>query len=282
MTRDVDDDGLRGYLLGRMPEAEAEALEEAYFEDPEVLARVRAAEDDLLDDYAAGRLAPDERAAFEGRYQASPPLRRRVLAARALHRAASASDVGGAGRRPLRWQIPVGLAAALLIALLVARMGPWVKQEEARVSPPPTTASPAPSAIPSPATPSTTAPTTAAARLVLALSAVRVRGLETAPELRIPAGAAIVVLELEGSPALQPPRTGRLEVTIETVEGMRVWKGAAAPRAAGGRSSMLASVELSGEALPPGDYIATLAMVRPSETLHRYYFRVVRSATGSR
>jgi len=280
MTRDLDDDLLRGYLLGRMPEAEAEALEEAYFEDPEVLARVRAAEDDLLDDYAAGRLARDERAVFESRYLASPPLSRRVLAARALRQAAAtAADEGGAGRRPLRWQLPVGLAAALLMALLAARMGPWVKREEAQASPPPTTASGA-SDVPSPATPSTTAPTPAAARLVLALSAVRLRGLETAPELRIPAGSAIVVLELEGDPALQPSHVSGLEATIETVEGMRVWKGAAAPRGAGGRSSLLASVEVPGQALASGDYILTLTTVRPRETLHRYYFRV-RSATGS-
>lgn len=39
-----------GCLLGLLPEAEADALEEAYFTGPEVWERVRGAGDDLLGD----------------------------------------------------------------------------------------------------------------------------------------------------------------------------------------------------------------------------------------
>ena len=77
---DLDDAALRRYLLGLLPEAEAEPLEEAYFARPEVLETLRGVEDDLLDDYAAGRLSPGEKGAFEGRYLASPRLRDRVVA----------------------------------------------------------------------------------------------------------------------------------------------------------------------------------------------------------
>ena len=57
MHIDLDDVAIRNYLLGLLPEAEAEVLEEAYLGDPQVFERVRGVEDDLLDDYAGGRLA---------------------------------------------------------------------------------------------------------------------------------------------------------------------------------------------------------------------------------
>ena len=92
----VDAD-LRLYLLGLMPEAQVEAMEQAYFARPETWERLRAAEDDLLDDYAADRLGEEEKRAFEARYLASAPLRQRVMVARALRRALAE---GGAPATP--------------------------------------------------------------------------------------------------------------------------------------------------------------------------------------
>src|SRR5688572_14957574 len=81
---DIDDVGIRRYLLGLLPAPEAEALEQVYFAEPEVLERIRSVEHDLLDDYAAGLLDPPERDAFERHYLSTRPLRERVAAARAL------------------------------------------------------------------------------------------------------------------------------------------------------------------------------------------------------
>ena len=78
MRPDLDDAAFRRYLMGLLPDAEAEGLEEVYFARPDVLERVRGVEDDLLDDYAAGRLETGEKEAFESRYLASAPLRERV------------------------------------------------------------------------------------------------------------------------------------------------------------------------------------------------------------
>ena len=89
MPTPLDDATLRRYLLGELPEDEAESLEEAYFADAEALALVREAEDDLLDDYAAGRLGTGERLAFERRRLGTPPQRERLRAARALRLLAS-------------------------------------------------------------------------------------------------------------------------------------------------------------------------------------------------
>src|SRR3977135_1259475 len=105
-----------------MPEAQAEALEQAYFAKAETWERLRAAEDDLLDDYAANRLGEDEKGAFETRYLASPPLRRRVMAPRARRRplaegGAPAVPRVGARRGP-RWTFPVAHAASRLLAAM--------------------------------------------------------------------------------------------------------------------------------------------------------------------
>ena len=277
---------IRRYLLGLLPEPEAEALEEAYLGDPEILARVRGVEDDLLDDYAAGRLTKDEVGHFESRYLPSPYLRRRVTAARALRRAAGEVRVAmtrGAPAGRFRWRGPLAIAAAVLVAVAVAvALRPPRPAAVATASLPPTTLAMAPPAEP-PATPSPeatptasaapTAPpvTPAAIRIVVALSPVLLRGANGPVELRVPRRTAAVVLELQGDPAVLAPRPGAtLGATIETVEGAPVWRGHA--RAVRGRSPVLASVEVPAERLGTGDYLVTLS--RAEEVLYRYSFRV--------
>ena len=269
---------IRRYLLGLLPEAEAEALEDAYLGDPEVLARVRAVEDDLLDDYAAGRLTRDETGHFESRYLPSPYLRRRVTAARALRLAADmpAPAAGQAPPGPIRWRGPLAIAAGVLVAVAVAfALRPSRPAAVATVPAPTTLAAlpPSPPATPSPE-PKPTSPvvTPATIRVVVALSPVLLRGASGPVEVRVPRRTAVVVLELEGDPAVLAPRPGAtLGATIETVEGATVWRGGARVRDPR-RSTVLASVEVPAERLAPGDYLVTLS--RAEEVLHRYSFRV--------
>ena len=277
---------IRRYLLGLLPEPEAEALEDAYLGDPEVLARVRGVEDDLLDDYAAGRLTKDEIGHFEARSLPSPYLQRRVTAARALRLAAGEGRAPAAGVAPaprIRWRGPLAIAAAVLAAVAVAvALRPPRPAAVATASVPPTTlamappseppATPAPEATPTAST-APTAPTVtpAAIRIVVALSPVLLRGASGPVELRVPGRTAAVVLELEGDPAVLAPRPGAtLGATIETVEGAPVWRGDA--RAVRGRSPVLALVEVPAERLGTGDYLVTLS--RAEEVLYRYSFRV--------
>ena len=143
MPTPLDDATLRRYLLGELPESEAESLEEAYFADAEALALVREAEDDLLDDYAAARLGPGESQAFERRRLVTPPQRERLRAARALR--LLASDVPARGRARF-WPAFGALAAVFLLSLVALRV--WPPQ------PPPGGPPPASAArVESPATP---------------------------------------------------------------------------------------------------------------------------------
>jgi len=274
---DPSDADIRRYLLGHVPETDAEALEEAYFARAEVLERIRAVEDDLLDDYAAGRLGPADTASFEARYLASKPLRQRVMAARALRLAAPTAVQPSrlTSRRVVRWTGPLAIAAGVATAIAASWL--WQSREPQSIAsaPPPSlvrverpttgpTASPSPAASASPSAPATS-------RLVLALSPTLLRGDGGPAQVRIPPGTATLVLELQGDPSVVP-RGARLGASIETVEGERVWSGAARPAAGASRSGLVASASVPAERLAPADYLLTLTA--GGETLYRYFFRI--------
>src|SRR5262245_39749113 len=77
-----DDKQLIDYLLGLLPEDEAERLDEASIADDVFAARLRNAENDLVDAYVAGTLAHARRTEFEAFYLASPRRREKVEFAR--------------------------------------------------------------------------------------------------------------------------------------------------------------------------------------------------------
>lgn len=79
-----NDDILRDWLLGRLPSAEAQALELRLLEDDDFGQRLRVAENDLIDDLARERLSGDARARAEAYFKATPGDRARLRIARAL------------------------------------------------------------------------------------------------------------------------------------------------------------------------------------------------------
>ncbi len=286
MRADVDDAVLRRYLLGLLGDTEAETLEEAYFARPDVLERVRGVEDDILDDHAAGRLEGDEKAAFEGRYLAAAPLRERVVAARAL-RLATADERGPASRvveRRVRWHVPVAIAAGVIVGVLAFSIRPPRPPQVVSASPPPsvvarseTSQPPSAGGLGPSGAPTTTTPVRRPAMrpVVLALSPVLLRGQARPAPLRIPDGTDIVLLELEGDPALLPPSTSALQASVKTVEGAPVWRGEARRVTDARRPSLLASAGVPAEKLGPGDYLLTLSVHGTADgTLYNYFFRV--------
>jgi hypothetical protein len=78
----MPDDELVRYLLGDLPDEEAERLDERSIVDDEFAARLRTAEDDLVDAYARGRLTADQVTRFEALYLASPRRREQAVFAR--------------------------------------------------------------------------------------------------------------------------------------------------------------------------------------------------------
>ena len=73
-----DDRHMVSYLLGLLPEEEAERLDEASVLDDEMASRLCGVEDDLVDAYVTETLDPNTRDHFEAFYLKSPRRREKV------------------------------------------------------------------------------------------------------------------------------------------------------------------------------------------------------------
>lgn len=119
------DDQLIRLLLGSLPEADAQRLEEDCIVDDELAARLQVLEDDLVDNYARGLLEGERLIQFESVYLASPARRAKVQFARRF--LAEVDNVGqerelapgtvGAGSEARRGWFPWTLAAAAALFL---------------------------------------------------------------------------------------------------------------------------------------------------------------------
>ncbi len=196
---------LRSLLLHRLPEEEAQRLEEQLMQDAEVADLLRHEETDLVDDYALDRLAAGERTAFEQHLLADPAIRQRVKVARALQDIGStrAAAPGSAGRsqtsppaapgskvRPWnRWSLRAAAAlvvCAFAVALLIRANRP------VQVSPPAVTEQPAIDALDD----GPTAVVESPANIVLLADVQRGGGPQV---VRVAPGAAQVRLQAEAT-----------------------------------------------------------------------------------
>lgn len=75
---------IRAYLLGLLPEAEAERFDELSFTDEEFSDALKSVEKDLIDAYVQGELAGATLEAFESHYLASPLRREKAAFAEAF------------------------------------------------------------------------------------------------------------------------------------------------------------------------------------------------------
>jgi hypothetical protein len=267
----LDDARVRRYLLGQMPEDEAEAFEGEYFASGEALEQVWGVEHDLVDAYVAGELGTEERAVFESHYLASPLHRDRVAAARALR----AATAGPAERPPSRRAVARPPWLALAAGLLLALGAWWLK---ARPQPPAVVArvTPAAASVPTPATESsTTAPSDAPRPVVaaFALSPVLLRGSQPTPVLRVARGTDEIAITLEGEAPAGVASGTRLLFDVTTVEGAPVTSGHVRAAADG-----LGVARIAAARVPPGDYILSVRSASSSEEgpLRQYFFRVLR------
>jgi hypothetical protein len=135
------DQQLVRYLLGLLPEEEAERLDEQSIVVDEFAARLQCVENDLVDAYVSGTLEGDILERFESFYLASPRRREKVKFAERLLAAADRASASGVGNvtsqaaRPLavqgqrsgraepdarvapRWRMPSSLAAAAVLLI---------------------------------------------------------------------------------------------------------------------------------------------------------------------
>lgn len=309
-----DDETLRRYLLGQMPEPERDALEDRLIMDGEWRAEVDAVEIDLIDDYARGALAGEERANFERLFLSSTRRRQKVTFARVFSHAAPASSAASRNADPQiesrSWRArlfptprpAIGFALAAAILLIVAgavwvavyRQGPVIeragsernipREEQAAVpvSPPPVETT-TPNKPPNPQTVTAENNATSATpdRTVKQTPVASflilpgsLRGSDDGQLLTIPARAQSVRLRL----SLEgQPATGdvRTELRRASADGELVWRTGIV-RAQRSSLGPVVSIEVPADKLPAGKYTALIKGAGTGEVETVYAFSVTR------
>ena len=130
------DNKIKNYLLGTLPEAEQESLEEQVLTDKNIFVHILVREDELIDDYLEGTLSKQEKRAFEKYFLAAPERQKKMSFARALSKSVAASTASKKQSgfdwilQALRslWPLPSPLPRyAFAAVLLVVGMGlSWV------------------------------------------------------------------------------------------------------------------------------------------------------------
>ena len=228
-----DDELLRSYLLGNLPEPEADSLEERLLADDELFDLVEALEAELLAACSRGELAPAERERVLRRLASSPQGRERLALAHSLNKVADGLSQqavvvpfpsrAAAPKAVFQW---AALAAGLLLVAGLSWFSWQIPQEgnspplipqdgktsENRVvppPPPPVTSTPTPrqpERVPEPIVEKIAekghAPTKRPelVKAVFALSLATLRGEQEIQEFRLPRGADIaeIQIDLEG------------------------------------------------------------------------------------
>src|ERR1022692_4517166 len=72
------------YLLGEIPQDQAELLEERYFQDGEYFEQLQALENEFIRDFVNGEMAPGLRDSFEKRHRSSRDLAKKIELVQAI------------------------------------------------------------------------------------------------------------------------------------------------------------------------------------------------------
>jgi hypothetical protein len=231
------DDRLTRYLLGTLPEGEAEQVERDYFSGDEAFEAMQAAEDELYFEYAEGALSTDDRRRFEERYLQTTEDRQRLAETRVL----LAGAARGRAAAPRAW---LAAAAAILLAALLWVVIPPADEERSAAG----GGGPRPSLPVDPQAP----------RLTLTRT-------EEPPRVYLPPTARRLELavDIDGYPA------GTWKAALRSSEGKLVWEHAGV-----GASEGALRLHVPAAALDEDDYV--LALTRAAATPLEYRFVVLR------
>ncbi|MFY9823108.1 MAG: hypothetical protein WAM82_17125 [Thermoanaerobaculia bacterium] len=269
MTPDPQDDELlRSYLLGKLPEDDADKLERRLLADDDLFDLAEAVELDLLAAVDQGALPTADRELILSQLAASPRGRERLALARSLNDLAVEEARGSnvlaffrrvaVSRQPaIRW---MALAASLVLVAglswLAAMQGHLAPKEKSRIVQSPTPATqfhapaPAPAAAPLPAkTPSASPVRTSAVSAVLAFSFSASRGAEARQTFKLAPGTHKVEIQIDAD-GLVPARSFDVVISRER-DTILEKKGLAIGTLPWGRGLAL---DLPAELLPAGQY----------------------------
>jgi len=246
---------IRRYLLGDLPEPDAERFEQEYFVSDDRFGEMLDAEDDLIEAFLLRKLNPGERRLFEGRFLATPRGRQKVALAAALEKVSVSTQRAW-------WSRPLAIAAAvtmivigagMLRELVVARQQIERLQSERRTS---------------------VATSPAAEVFSVILSGGLERGSAAAAAIVLPGHPAAAELWLLLPRDDYPTYTA----TLQSVDGRTLrTEHALASRALDGRKAIL--FRIPSETLEPQTYVVTVSGDKPgapSEPVEDFSFTVRR------
>lgn len=302
MKPDIQENLMRRYLLGDLPESETNALEIQVLRDDETFEELWEIENRLVDGYIRGRLSSADHERFERHYQASPVHRQRVAFAMNLVEEADRSRAApipvpakvslGArlseklGFSLLSWQSAL-VAATLLFAmcslwLLLDRSRLRNQQEQLRAE------SQSKQNREEALSQQLANAKAESQKLESEIERLRVeRNGNAQPPIKQERIQLPTIYSLLLSPTLMrggdktqtatvPPQTNlvrlqmkvdqkdarRFQVNIRTVEGRQVWEQQVKPPDNPGNS--IISAQIPAGKLPMGDYILTLSATNPT------------------
>src|SRR5215203_3474982 len=143
-TKTYNRENLTAYLLGALPDAEAEIFDELSFTDNDFADELSAAEKDLVDAYVNGELTGENLQKFQSFYLASPLRREKVEFARNFQGFAE-KNITGVESNPKRTlaeifsnifviRRPLLQSGFALAALLFMILGGWLFRENSRLN----------------------------------------------------------------------------------------------------------------------------------------------------
>lgn len=253
----MTDERIFAYLLGELPEEEAERFDVEYFASEDLADQIRPAEDDLIDAYLHGELTPEQRQHFEQNYLTTEARKKRVAMAAGLLgylnalRAEEApapapveptwvsSFIAFWGNRG--WALRAGLAVGVV---LIVAGGLWLSR-----------------------------PRTRSPRVVGTLNLTvsdddRAEGAQTG-RVRLPTDAEALRINLK-----LPGQSAAAGYRAELIND----EGETTPLSVAGRDAESVSVEIPAARLARGEYALRLYAIRPDGTQQRvpglYFFNV--------
>jgi hypothetical protein len=247
----TDQQRLRDYLLGRLPENLATELDTRLFASDE-LSRVLQDEQDLLiEDLVYSRLTPVEEEAFQAQCARSPMLQEKVRSFRVFLSALERQSDSTPSPLILRFRQSLSLLSPALVLLLC--IASFLYSRELRRN-----AILSSQLLASSRTygSNTSSNEERGSKVVAFLSANVPRGPSSSPEIRVPATARLLELQVE----LQPSPSGEDDWDVELLHDTEViWTSAHVPLHRIGQEAFLLLLIDPGS-IPTGSYVVRYSL----------------------
>ena len=276
------------YLLGYVPEAEAERLDELSVADEEFANRLAAVENDLVDAYVRGELAAQVRDRFQSHYLSSSRRREKLIFAEALLAIpvpnAVPESIQAPARRSRKFDFSPVLAAAACLALVGAcvflyqnaQLRNELVRSRQKTAVLERTEREVRSQIEKQAQTATTNPAADEGRVsgLAIVLAPQLRGSAGLPAIAIHPGSHQIDFQLELEPGVFAEYRARLRLPAPS---QIIWQSGALKAASRGEIRFVA-LKVPAEVLKPRNYILELSGITArgsSELFGSYSFTVV-------